>query len=106
MKKLYYVINEGCDASTYGIIELSEEELDGMMQFIRNLNQNSWYGCMPTISLHEISWDDLKEVTIRKDVECDDDEYVDPDNRFFYNGKVYTWKHDFSYAAECLPKIP
>lgn len=107
MKKLYLIINRGCDASTYGIIELSEQELESMMRFIKDLNSNSYYACMPTISLREISWDDVREVVIRTDAKTYDDDYVDLGDRLFYKGMVYTWRNeDRLYDLECLPSIP
>lgn len=106
MKKLYYVINEGCDASTYGIIELTEIELEFVMNFITNLNKNSYYACMPRVSLREISWDDVKEVDLTKYKDVDNDEYVDFEDRFYYGDKIYTWKDvQDGYRKEFLPAV-
>ena len=106
MKKLYYIINSGCDASTRGIAELSEQEISILMKAISDLNENSYYGCMPVIAIREITWDDLKEVTIRPDADVWDDDYVDRDYCFQYNGKTYTWKDQHTgWRVELLPAI-
>lgn len=84
-KKLYYICNSGCDDSTHGIAELTAQEFEVVKQLVINLNKNSYYGCMPTISIYEISWDDLRE---------DSPDNVNDYYRFYFLDKIYTWKDD------------
>lgn len=104
MNNLYFVANRGCDASTYGIITVSDEDFPKFKAFIENLNKNSYYGCMPTISVYKIDWSDLKEVIINPDAEFWDDDYVDKDERFYYDGKIYTFAKKYFewYDLECV----
>lgn len=94
-KNLYLIENSGCDATTYGIYELSTQELNTFKQLVENLNKNSYYGCMPTISIYEISWDDLKEVhTVVLD--CFDEGYVSNEDKLYFEDKIFTWKEQYS----------
>lgn len=89
-KKLYYIINTGCDDETIGLAEFNEKELKTFLTTIKNLNRNSTYGCMPTIHVYEISWDHIVE---------NNDGVGDPWNRMYLNDKVYMWEDGkwFSY---------
>ena len=100
-KKLYGIINQGCDDVTRGITELNKSELKKFCEIIDNLNMNSTYGCMPTIHLYEVDWDDFREVTPKELVaECDDDSYVREEERFWCKNKCYTFKNEGdSFAA-------
>jgi len=104
MNNLYFVANRGCDASTYGITTVSDEDFPKFKAFIENLNKNSYYGCMPTISVYKIDWSDLKEAIINPDAEFWDDDYVDKDERFYYDGKIYTFAEKYFnwYNLECV----
>ena len=98
---LYFIENQGCDATTYGLIMLKEEEFPKFRSFVENLNKNSYYGCMPTISVYKISMDDLKEINYNPDAECWDDDYVDKDEVFYFEDKIYTFVNKcFSYYSE------
>lgn len=103
-KQLYYIENQGCDATTYGIAELTKEEFDVMIPIIRNLNSNSYYGCMPTISLYEALWSDFVEVS-KEHLNKDDfdDGYVDRADRFYFGDKVYTWKNGYIDRDNLIP---
>lgn len=93
-KKLYLIENSGCDATTYGIYELSAQELDTFKQLVENLNKNSYYGCMPTISIYKISWDDLKEVhTVQLDIF--DEGYVSEEDKLYFGNKIFTWREQY-----------
>lgn len=48
-KKEYLVRNRGCDDTTYCVIELTQEEFDFLNKFFDKINENSSYGCQPTI---------------------------------------------------------
>jgi hypothetical protein len=61
MDDLYYVENIGCDDSTRGIVNISEEDLPKFKQFLEDLNKNSTYGCMPKIELYKIDMSFLRE---------------------------------------------
>ena len=57
-KKLYMIINSGCDDATIGMQELTETEYQVLKSVFDNLNKKSTYGCMPTIHIT----DDLEEL--------------------------------------------
>lgn len=54
MDDLYYIVNRGCDDETKGLAIISDEEFPRFKQIIEDLNKNSQYGCMPTISIYKI----------------------------------------------------
>jgi hypothetical protein len=91
-KQLIYIVNRGCDASTYGLIEVDADKVDEYVQHINELNKNSYYDCMPKIHLFKAQWDWFREV----DPAELKDEWSDVtiDNRLYYNGKVYTYKNN------------
>ena len=93
---LYFVANSGCDATTYGLVRLGDDEFVKFKTFVKNLNRNSSYRCMPVISVYKI--DDpsvLREIDYRKDQEFGDDDYVDPDHVFYLDGKTYTFAEEY-----------
>lgn len=92
-KKLYFVCNNGCDDTTHGLVEVCEEQQEQFFQFIRDLNRNSSYGCMPTISLYEVSWDDFKEVPQPLETDIWGENYIEPRDRLYFNGKIFTYKN-------------
>ena len=98
-KQLIFIANSGCDATTYGIAEFTQEELKSFCRLIYNLNLNSYYGCMPKISLYYTNWENFKEVTNKEILEqnCYEDFYVENENRFWYNEKCYTYKNNGCY---------
>jgi hypothetical protein len=91
-KQLYFIENSGCDDTTCGLVELSKEELNFLMEIIRNLNQNSTYGCQPIISIYKTEWNNFKEVIPSK-IPCEvwEDNYVDKKDIFPINNKFYTF---------------
>ena len=98
---LYFIENQGCDATTYGVIRISDEDFPKFKSFIENLNKNSYYACMPVISVYKISMDNLKEFNYNPNAEVWDDDYVDPDKRFYLEDKTYTFAEEyFSYYNE------
>ena len=52
MKK-YLISNIGCDDTTHGIFEFTEEQFEFLNKVFMELNKNSEYGCMPTIYIDE-----------------------------------------------------
>lgn len=98
---LYFIANSGCDATTYGLARISDIDFPKFKEIIENLNKNSYYGCMPVISVYKIDMSDLKEIKYRADASVWDDDYVDKDNVFYLDGKTYTFaKEYFSYYSE------
>lgn len=90
-KQLIYIVNRGCDASTYGLIEIDADKVDEYIQHINDLNKNSYYDCMPKIHLFKAQWDWFREVD---PAELKDDwGDVAIDDRLYYNGKIYTYKN-------------
>lgn len=103
---LYFIENQGCDATTYGLVVINDDEFPRFKAFIENLNKNSYYGCMPVISVYKISMDDLKEFNYNPNTECWDDDYVDKDNIFYLGDKTYTFAKEYFYyrELECVIK--
>lgn len=98
---LYFIENQGCDATTYGIVAVNDDEFPKFKSFIKNLNKNSYYGCMPVISVYKISMDDLREFNYNPKADCFDDDYIDKDYVFYLDDKTYTFaKEYFSYYSE------
>lgn len=98
---LYFIANQGCDATTYGLTRVTEEEFPKFKSFIENLNKNSYYGCMPVISAYKISMNDLREFNYNPNASFGDDDYVDKDDIFYLDDKTYTFaKEWFSYYNE------
>lgn len=54
MDNLYYIVNMGYDDETHGLAIISDEEFPRFKQIIEDLNKNSQYGRMPTISIYKI----------------------------------------------------
>ena len=97
---LYFIANSGCDATTYGLARISDEEFPNFKQINENLNKNSYYGCMPLISVYNISMDYLKEIKYNPKAEPWDADHVNPDNVFYLDGKTYTFVDQyFSYYS-------
>lgn len=94
-EKLYYIANRGCDATTYGLARISDEDFPKFKTFIENLNKNSYYGCMPTISVYEISADELREFEYDPKKDCFDDDYVERHNILYLDGKTYTFVKEY-----------
>ena len=98
---LYFIENRGCDATTYGLVSMNDDEFLKFKSFIENLNKNSYYGCMPVISVYKIGMEHLKEINYNPDAEVWDDDYIDKDYIFYLNDKTYTFvKKYFSYYRE------
>lgn len=102
-KQLYLIENQGCDAATYSIQEFTHEELKFFGQLILDLNKNSYYGCMPKIHIYETDWNYFKKISEKelKNTEVWDDEYIDPEYRFWYKNQCYTFLEKyFLYSGE------
>lgn len=99
---LYFVRNCGCDASTYGLVRLNDDEFVKFKAFIENLNKNSYYDCMPRISVYRIEDESvLREFKYDPNTEPWDSNYVDPEKVFHLNRKTYTFVEEyFSYYTE------
>ena len=96
---LYFIANEGCDATTCGIAIISDEDFPKFKAIIENLNKNSTYGCMPTIKVYKSSWDKFREFTPNPDAEWGNDDYVEDYDTFYLNGKTYTFAEEYT----CYP---
>ena len=104
-EKLYFIENQGCDATTYGLVSLNDDELPKFKSFIENLNKNSYYGCMPVISVYRINMSNLKEINYNPKAEVWDADYIDKENVFYLDDKTYTFAEKyFSYwkESECV----
>ena len=104
---LYFVVNQGCDATTHGLVMVDDIDFPKFKSFIENLNKNSYYGCMPVISVYKIGMDNLKEINYNPNADCWDDDYVSEDEVFYFDDKTYTFAEEyFSYYTklECVIK--
>lgn len=102
---LYFIENQGCDATTYGLTSLSDKEFAKFKTIVENLNQNSYYGCMPVISVYKVNPKDIVEFTYNPSAACWEHDYVDLENIFYFNSKTYTFADKyFSYYSnwECV----
>ena len=70
MKK-YLIKNSGCDDTTRFEIELTDEELNTIIRFIKANNKASTYGCQPTIDIYNTYFydDEGKPTTYKRTVE-------------------------------------
>lgn len=73
MKK-YLIENNGCDATTSFEIELTDEELQTILRFIKLNNKNSNYGCQPKIDIYDKYFYDYDKPVSYKYV---NDEYLE-----------------------------
>lgn len=94
MNNLYFVMNMGCDATTYGLVWVSNEDFPKFKAFIENLNKNSHYGCMPTIAVIAADIDDFVEFEYNEDILWGEEGYVEDDDILHLDGKTYTFKSD------------
>ena len=98
---LYFIANSGCDDTTHGLAEVSDADFPKFKAFIENLNKNSYYGCMPTISVYKICAEHLKEINYNPKAADWDDDYVDKSDLFYLNDKTYTFVQKyFAYYRE------
>ena len=91
--KLYFIANAGCDATTYGIARISDEDFPKFKTIIENLNQNSYYGCMPTIQVFNISPEMLKQCNKDKDD-------IDLERIYHLDGKTFTWADEYFHIYD------
>jgi hypothetical protein len=95
-KQLYFIMNSGCDDITCGLVELSKEELNFLMEIIRNLNQNSTYGCQPTISIYKVNWNNFKKINLSNNsLNPYDDSFIDRKDIFLINNEYYTYVNEY-----------
>ena len=101
---LYFLANQGCDAITYGLAQISDDEFPRFKTIIENLNKNSYYGCMPVISVYRININDLKEIKYNPKAEPWDDDYVNADDVFYLDDKTYTFSEKYFsyYELPCI----
>lgn len=82
MEELYYIINVGCDDETCGLAIIPKEFFNIFKEIIENLNENSQYGCMPTIKVFKIDKNVLREA----------EEHDEPYNILHLGEKKYVLK--------------
>lgn len=99
---LYMILNIGCDDTTKGLAEISDEDFPKFEAIIRDLNKNSLYGCMPVISVYKVNKDAIKEISLDPKVD------VDRSDVMHLKGKTYTftdeteWIYQFMPSCECI----
>lgn len=104
-RNLYFIANSGCDATTYGLVEIDDKDFAEFKMFIENLNRNSYYGCMPVISVYKASRDDFKEINYNPKLDSWGDGYIDRDKVFYLSDKTYTFAEeyfDYYFDLECV----
>ena len=50
----YEISNVGCDDTTTGVFELTETQFAFLVRVFDELNENSYYGCMPKIYIKKV----------------------------------------------------
>ena len=98
MEELYYIMNIGCDDVTHGLAIIPKEFFNTFKEIIENLNENSQYGCMPTIDVFKIDKNVLREAT-------DDDEAYNilhlGEKKYVLKKPIYDYKiHDYAKGVE------
>ena len=86
-ERLYHIINSGCDDETVGLAKIKDEHFPAFAEIIRNLNKNSTYSCMPTITVCEIKPEFLCEAT----------DADSKSSRMYLDGKQYVIKDYISW---------
>ena len=94
-KQLYLIVNQGCDAETYGLAWIRDSEFARFKDIIDNLNKNSHYGCMPTITVYKADMSEFKEVNYDPDKDCFDEGYVCKDYLLYLDGRTYTFINSY-----------
>lgn len=88
---LYFIRNCGCDDETKGLAIISDEDFPKFKEVIENLNKNSSYQCMPVIRVYKTDYKLFREA-------AEDEDLLD-DERFYFDGKVYTFDNISEYDA-------
>lgn len=94
-RKLFFISNSGCDDTTRGLAFLNYEEFTTFVNICSNLNNNSTYCCMPTISLEETKWEYFEEVSNWEKL-CEERSDLSDSDLFLWNKKYYTFKEGFN----------
>ena len=92
---LYFIENSGCDATTYGVARLNDKEFQKFKEIIENLNKNSYFSCMPVISVYKVDENDLREFKYDPNACCEADRCVDKENVFYLDNKTYTFAEKY-----------
>ncbi|MGM9858064.1 MAG: hypothetical protein ACI311_02290 [Bacilli bacterium] len=86
--------NVGCDDETLGLAEFEDaDDFNDFIEIIKNLNQNSDYPCMPTISLYSLFKNEIIDVN-----------EMDEESRNNLCAKdIIKWKHmNYTFATPDL----
>ena len=93
--------NQGCDATTYGLVDIDDTEFIRFKTFIENLNKNSYYGCMPVISVFRIDANDVKKINYNPNAEVWDDDYVEKENVFSIQEECSEFNYVPGFKCAC-----
>ena len=88
--KLYYIQNEGCDDTTYGLVRISDEDFPKFKSFVENLNKNSTYDCKPKIYVYTFDESKLHKPTVNDDR----DYYLYLEDDAFVLDNEYQWSDE------------
>ena len=93
--KLYYIQNEGCDDTTYGLVRISDEDFPKFKSFVENLNRNSTYGCKPKMHIYKID-----ETRLHKPTDNDDrDYYLYLEDKVLVLDNIYRWSDEMEFIV-------
>lgn len=81
--KLFFITNSGCDDSTHGLLQLHYAPFIRFATFVKNLNSNSTYSCMPRIYYEETDWDCFKKI--------EGTEHIADKDKFKFGEEYYTY---------------
>lgn len=95
-KKLYLIANSGCDATTHGLVRFTDEEFSIFKENVENLNRNSTYGCMPTISVFLIKEENINEINYNPSLMVWDEGYYDRSDILFLEDRAYILDKNFN----------
>lgn len=89
--------NVGCDAETLGLAEFeNDDDLNNFVEIIKNLNQNSNYSYMPTVSLYLLFEDELVNI---EEMDKEDKERLCAKNIIKYKDSQYTFANSDLYFS-------
>ena len=88
---LYLIQNCGCDDTTYGLVEFTEEQLKFFTEAVENLNRGSSYGCQPTIHVYKVGYTDFEEIGFKDEPPEEWGYTVVWLNGHAYRPRGYTW---------------
>lgn len=69
MKKKYIINIEGCDAETTFVMELTDYEVQIILEVARKSQETSTYGCMPIMYVKEYTKENIEYYGLEEETE-------------------------------------